>query len=147
MKIQFQKQEVRVCAVWPIRLMYAGATFEMPDYCLLVVNSRRGRDLGPPRPDTFRRGSGASDARGPGAVRTHNVDRYRYVFRKAGHVVESTHASACTDQPEEVYLRNISSKRRNDPRPLPNETLPRRFASGGSRRAVDLTYKLRSSIF
>ena len=42
-------------AVWPIRLIYAGATFEMPDYCLLVVNSRRGRDLGPPRPDTFRR--------------------------------------------------------------------------------------------
>ena len=42
MKIQFQKQEVRVCAVWPIRLMYAGATFEMPDYCLLVVNSRGG---------------------------------------------------------------------------------------------------------
>ena len=36
-------------------LNIAGATFEMPDYCLLVVNSRRGRDLGPPRPDTFRR--------------------------------------------------------------------------------------------
>ena len=130
-----------MCSVaYSTRLIYAGATFEMPDYCRLVVSSRRGRDLGPPRPDTFRRGvqgdRGERDARGPGAVRTHiNVDRYRYVFRKAGsHVVESTHASACTDQPEEVYLRNISSKRRNDPRPLPNETLPRtgeRVASRG----------------
>ena len=52
-----------MCSVaYSTRLIYAGATFEMPDYCLLVVNSRRGRDLGPPRPDTFRRGSGASDA-------------------------------------------------------------------------------------
>ena len=46
-----------VCSVaFSYTLNIAGATFEMPDYCLLVVNSRRGRDLGPPRPDTFRRG-------------------------------------------------------------------------------------------
>ena len=54
-------------AVWPIRLIYAGATFEMPDYCLLVVNSRRGRDLGPPRPDRFPegfRGDGDGATRG-----------------------------------------------------------------------------------
>ena len=45
-----------MCSVaFSYTLNIAGATFEMPDYCLLVVNSRRGRDLGPPRPDTFRR--------------------------------------------------------------------------------------------
>ena len=51
MKIQFQKQEVRVCAVWPLAIRFkniAGATFEMPDYCLLVVNSRRGRVISGP---------------------------------------------------------------------------------------------------
>ena len=83
MKIQFQNTETGGASVCSVAFSYtlniAGATFEMPDYCLLVVNSRRGRDLGPPHPDTFRRGSGrqgrARRARGPGAVRTHNVDR------------------------------------------------------------------------
>ena len=54
-----------MCSVaFSYTLNIAGATFEMPDYCLLVVNSRRGRDLGPPRPDTFRSADGGSGRQG-----------------------------------------------------------------------------------
>ena len=74
-----------VCSVaFSYTLNIAGATFEMPDYCLLVVNSRRGRDLGPPRPDTFRSGSSGESGR------QGRRDCKRYVLRVSVQFMFST---------------------------------------------------------